>query len=112
MPKTSLLVCLRKEYAFLSRLLERIQGNFEDLLVIHHGSEDDDQRSPISDDVVPGIDFADLLQGLPDPESLSYKSTSTSQRARLVQQWGGRFLRPLMSAARAALAIRLALFET
>src|SRR5262249_54140567 len=45
MPELSLAVCLYRERKFLERLLDHSQGCYDDLVVVHDGTDTDDVRS-------------------------------------------------------------------
>ncbi len=44
MPAVSMVVCLYRERDFLSRLLSRAEGCYDDLIVVHDGPDLDDVR--------------------------------------------------------------------
>lgn len=97
MPAVSLVVCLHRERELLARLLQKTDGLFDDLVVVHDGSEtpaiDSAARPSELHEAPAPIDYAELLgssiypagynvpAGIPKPGSIQ----------ELVTQYGGRY---------------------
>ena len=92
MPSISLVVCLFRERDFLKRLLSETEGLFDDLIVVHDGTEVIGGSVSNKERPAP-LDYAECAtgeikeagyvesQGRPDRDSI----------AELVRQYGGRF---------------------
>ncbi len=89
MPALSLVVCVHRERIMLERLLAAMAGCYDDLIVVHDGSESGADAE--IDGEIPGIDFA-ALPAIPD--QCGYRQPDDSAPGgmqKLVSESGGHF---------------------
>lgn len=95
-PQISLIVCLRNERDLLARLLDHVDGCYDDLVVVHDGREEDNDSSPPPVDrplQSMGLDYGVLDSSAPVP---SFYTTPPQPALsgtihELVLQHGGRY---------------------
>ncbi|NJK90806.1 MAG: glycosyltransferase [Blastochloris sp.] len=76
MPKISLIVCLYKERDLLERLLQHAEGCYDDLVVVHDGSESDtNPPTPLAKIHIPSHRHPELAVDFSIPEQAAQAST-------------------------------------
>lgn len=101
MPKVSLVVCLYKERDLLARLLHHAEGCYDDLVVVHDGSESETSAPiPLADVHIPSHRHPELAVDFSKPDeaakaSLWWKTPegipNPGSIHELVAQHGGRY---------------------
>lgn len=95
MPRISLVVCLRKERAYLVRLLEQASDCYDDLVVVHDGPEEDSNARRRASAPPPemAVNYENDDKAVPVPPSYrpSYSPAKPNSTAEVVSRHDGRY---------------------